>query len=201
MRREGKSYLRVMDYKTGSKAFRLDDVYCGLNTQMLLYLFTLCRNGGERFQAPEAAGVLYLLSDPAPGTVARTDAQGAPVYKVDGLVLDDPVVLHGMDRDATGLFVPVSFTKGGAPRASAKLASLEKLGEIEKHIEGLVVQMARGLYAGEIAATPLLSGAHSPCAACEFRPVCRHEDGRDEQSVWAPPNVFSPKQDDIDEEV
>ena len=44
-----KLYLRVVDYKTGKKAFDLADVRYGLNLQMLLYLFTLQKQGKEYF--------------------------------------------------------------------------------------------------------------------------------------------------------
>ena len=166
MEREGRTYLRVVDYKTGNKAFNLDEVYCGLNTQMLLYLFTLRSNAAQVYKNPVAAGVLYLAGDPVLKTGSRAEAAAAPVYKVDGLVLNDELVVRGMDRDATGMFVPFAFGKDGAPRASAKLASLEKLGNIEKHLDALVVEMARGLYAGEIDAVPLRTAAHCPCDVC-----------------------------------
>lgn len=106
MEREGKRYVRVVDYKTGDKEFRLDDVYCGLNTQMLFYLFTLCRAHEDAVPA----GVLYLAGDPAPKAAAREEAGKPSAYRVDGLVLNDPVVIGGMDRAATGLFVPFTFT-------------------------------------------------------------------------------------------
>lgn len=191
MERDGRSYLRVIDYKTGTKAFSLDEVYCGLNTQMLLYLFTLCDHA-QQYENPAPAGVLYLAGDPAPQTVSREEAAQPPVYHMDGIVLDDAAVVRGMDRDATGLFVPFAFTKNGRPRASAKLASLEKLGEIRRHIDALVLEMARGLYAGEIEAVPLRTKAHCPCDVCDYRPVCLHEDGRGETLVSAPKDVFEP---------
>ncbi len=192
MERDGRRYLRVIDYKTGTKAFSLDEVYCGLNTQMLLYLFTLCGHTPPEHGELAPAGVLYLAGDPAPQTASREEAARPPVYHMDGIVLDDAAVVRGMDRDATGLFVPFTFTKNGQPRASAKLASLEKLGAIKQHIDGLVLEMARGLYAGEIEAAPLRTKAHCPCDACEYRPVCLHEDGRGETLVSAPKNVFEP---------
>ncbi len=48
-----------VDYKTGSKKFDLREVYYGLDCQMLLYLFTLERNGGHLFSQGTAAGVEY----------------------------------------------------------------------------------------------------------------------------------------------
>ena len=189
MRREGRQYVRVVDYKTGSKSFSLEDVYCGLNTQMLLYLFTYCRNGKD-LSDPVASGVLYLLSDPAPGSMPRAQAANLPLYQVDGLVLNDEVVLRGMDKEASGLFVPVSFLKNGTPRSSSKLAHLEKIGNIRHYVEQLVVEMAKGLYEGDIRAVPLRNTTHCPCDTCDYRAVCRHEDGREEAYVSAPKGVF-----------
>lgn len=189
-RREGKSYLRVLDYKTGDKQFSLEDVWCGLDCQMLLYLFALVRQGGDRFENPAAAGVLYLMADPPPKTVARAEAAGETRYRLDGLILDDPAILRAMDRDATGLFVPFGFKKDGTPRAGDKLASLEKLGRIEARINRLVADMAADLYAGKIDAAPLCKNGRAPCAYCDWRDVCRHEDGKNETTPKAPAHPF-----------
>ena len=50
----GRTWLRVVDYKTGSKKFDLKEVYHGLDCQMLLYLFTLERNGEKLFPGAAA---------------------------------------------------------------------------------------------------------------------------------------------------
>lgn len=101
---------------------------------MLLYLFTLRSNAAQVYKNPVAAGVLYLAGDPVLKTGSRAEAAAAPVYKVDGLVLNDELVVRGMDRDATGMFVPFAFGKDGAPRASAKLAKPWKSWAILKSI-------------------------------------------------------------------
>ena len=57
---DGTRWVRVVDYKTGTKKLDLKEVYCGLDCQMLLYLFSLTRDAGGRFTGAEPAGVLYL---------------------------------------------------------------------------------------------------------------------------------------------
>ena len=48
-------------YKTGRKDFSLADVRQGLDLQMLLYLFTIAREGSEHFgHEIEPSGVLYM---------------------------------------------------------------------------------------------------------------------------------------------
>ncbi len=189
MNREGKTYVRVIDYKSAGKTFSLDDVYCGLNTQMLFYLFTLTKNAADVYPNPVAAGVLYIEGDPSPKAVTRGEASTELTYAVDGILLDDKLVIDSMDKEHTGLFVPLSFTKNGV-RASSKLASLEKLGNIERHLEKIAIEMAKGLYSGDIGAASLCSGVHNPCDVCDYRCVCGHEDGKNEFKVAAPKNVF-----------
>lgn len=62
-RRDGETLIRVIDYKSGAKEFRLCDVMQGLNIQMVLYLMCIVRNGGPHYGgALTPAGVLYLSS-------------------------------------------------------------------------------------------------------------------------------------------
>ena len=189
LEKQGKTYLRVVDYKTGGKEFKLKEVYCGLDCQMLLYLFTLERNAGDRFPGAAAAGVEYLLADPAPKSVERReltdDADPAPSYPMNGLLLDDESVYRAMDTKATGEFVPMSFSeKTGKPlKAKSVLADEAKLGRIRDHLDGLLIDMAQNLYGGRIDAEPLCTGGRSPCAYCDFRTACAHRDGEHERTI------------------
>lgn len=192
-----RTYLRVVDYKTGGKDFQLKEVYCGLDCQMLLYLFTLERQGQTQFPGATAAGVEYLLADPAPESVPRAEAAAAPekggaTYPLNGLLLDEESVYTAMDTRSTGDFVPLNFNAktGRITNAKSRLADEKKLARIREHLDGLLVQMSRNLYAGKIDAQPLCSGGRSPCAYCDFRIACRHQDGENERTVEAPADPF-----------
>ena len=185
----GRTYLRVVDYKTGGKEFKLKEVYCGLDCQMLLYLFTLERNARRQFPGATAAGVEYLLADPAPKSVDRSelgdDADPAPTYPMNGLLLDEESIYRAMDTKGTGEFVPLSFSaKTGKPlNAKSTLADTAKLGRIRDHLDGLLIDMAKNLYSGRIDAEPLCTGGRSPCTYCEFRCACTHRDGEHERTI------------------
>ena len=185
-----RTYLRVVDYKTGGKDFQLKEVYCGLDCQMLLYLFTLERNAQQRFPGAAAAGVEYLLADPAPESVPRAEveqgeAEQLPVYPLNGLLLDEESIYRAMDTRGTGEFVPLNFhaKTGKVTNGKGRLADEKKLARIRDHLDGLLVQMAQNLYAGKIAAEPLCNNGRSPCAYCDFRIACAHRDGEHERKV------------------
>ncbi len=108
-------------------------------------------------------------------------------YPLEGLLLDEPSIYHAMDTRGTGAFVPLSFSaKTGEPTAQsakARLADREKFNRIPDHLDGMLTDMAKNLYSGEIDAAPLVPNAgKSPCLWCEYRTVCRHADGEGERT-------------------
>lgn len=114
-------YVRVVDYKTGQREFRLSEVLEGINLQMLIYLLSLWQNGEERYGRVTPAGVLYL---PAKLPVVRLsrDADAAALereqlltMKMNGLILDDPEIVQAMEADAAGLFIPARLDKKTGP--------------------------------------------------------------------------------------
>ena len=198
LEKRGKTYLRVVDYKTGGKEFKLKEVYYGLDCQMLLYLFTLERNAQAAFPGATAAGVEYLLADPAPESVDRRElteeADPAPTYPMNGLLLDDESIYRAMDTKGTGEFVPLSFSAktGKVLNSKSTLADEAKLGRIRDHLDGLLIDMAENLYSGRIDAEPLCpGGGKSPCTYCDFRCACTHRDGEHERTISIKDDPFA----------
>ena len=189
---DGTRWVRVVDYKTGTKKLDLREVYCGLDCQMLLYLFSLTRDADGRFTGAEPAGVLYLLADPAPETTTRGKAARSMEYKLDGLVRDEQKVFDAMDAEETGRYLPFSFRNGvPSPYQKDKRADKAKLSRIQLHLDDLVTRMGEQLYSGCIAAEPLVTG-RSPCRWCDYGFICCHEEGIGERALDAPAKPFEP---------
>src|SRR5699024_1987284 len=140
------AYLRVVDYKTGTKKFDLREVWYGLDCQMLMYLFTLERNadalrpllGDRAAEQVRAAGVEYMWADHRPATQPLPDADAdtaAKAYPMEGLLLDEESVYRAMDTAGSGEFSPLAYKNGKVYYASAKksLAGADKLARIRDH--------------------------------------------------------------------
>ncbi len=181
MEKDGRKYVRVVDYKSGSKVFKLDDVYYGLNLQMLIYLFSIWKNGKGELADCLPAGVLYLPAKDHIITAAREstdeeiEREHQKKYKMNGLVLEDPVCVAGMEQKISGVFIPVKTKSDGSFDARSSLAGLEQMGQIQRHIERILTEMAQNLQNGSIEAIPAAGLGYEPCKYCDYKPICQHQ--------------------------
>ena len=178
----GISYVRVVDYKTGSKEFKLRDVVEGLNLQMLIYILSIWQNGGPRYGSVTPAGLLYL---PARLPVVKVEEAAdedtlekkrTAAMRMNGLLLDNPEILRAMEADAAGVFIPAKLNARGETDSRSSVASLAQFGQLKRRVEHLLTGMAQTLREGDIAAVPA-GGEVDGCRYCPYRAVCGHEEG------------------------
>lgn len=181
----GKTYIRIVDYKSGGKKFALSDVLGGLNLQMLLYLFAIWQNGTPYYGSPIVpAGILYM---PAKATFEKLPRDLPPEkaalakaksMRMNGMLLDDSVVLLHMDNGQSGCFIPVD------DKHKDNLISLHRLAVLKSETEKLLCAMAANLRSGRIDALPVRNNAsYNACAYCDYRSVCGREDDMPEREI------------------
>ena len=157
------NYIRIIDYKTGSKEFKLSDILYGLNLQMLIYLYAITLGGEERYGKVTPAGILYnTISD------EQINEQVSKGLKMNGMLLNSLDVIDNSDA------AYISFnTKNGTLTAGGSLASLEELGMIFKKLDMTVAKMGTTLYSGNVEASPLKGGKDS-CEYCPYDSICAY---------------------------
>ena len=182
MERDGKAYLRVVDYKSGGKEFLLSDVLNGLNMQMLIYLMCLWQNGAQRYGEVVPAGILYMPVKSTPATLGRNATQAeidkarAKACRMSGMVLDHSLVIDGMEDDGKGIFIPVRREKDGGVKGT--LINLTQLSRLQKKMDGILTEMGESLHRGEIGAVPSFgAGYDRVCDWCDYKSVCGYEPG------------------------
>ncbi len=179
---DGVKYVRVVDYKTGTKEFNLSDIYYGINLQMFLYLSAVERGASARYGGElTPAGVLYM---PAVSPTVSADGTAddgavrrkiAEKYTMKGVILEDNKIITAMEHDGKGIFIPVKLSGDKVTSGANSLATLEELGAITKRIDALVTQMAESLFDGNVDALPL-KGDYDACKYCRYRAVCLRDD-------------------------
>lgn len=179
---DGQVYLRVADYKTGSKSFRLEDIEKGFCLQMPLYLLALCRGKHNalcrRLGLPEntpflPAGVTYLSSNiSVERTECKKDEAKAMADAVkrlsrEGLLLSEPNVQHAMSLSGDKEIL------GGGRSKSKTALSAEDFESLFGSLEASIGRIATKMRSGCATVSPNFHGGTSPCDYCAFLAVCR----------------------------
>ena len=181
MDKDGKRYIRIVDYKTGTKTFELSDVFCGMNMQMLLYLISIWRGGSEFYENITPAGILYFPANLVHCDVDRHESEESKAKKLmargkmNGMLVFDEDTIEAMDKSRKALFLPVTFDKktGQAKGKFITLSQLEKLGEL---MDGIIKDMGENLHRGVVCAMPLSGTGHTDtCSWCSYKDVCLKE--------------------------
>ncbi len=161
-------YLRVVDYKTGTKNFRLSDVLVGLNLQMLIYLYCIVRGDNAELSVLKPAGVLYMPSKREKGDKKLT---------MNGLVLQQENVFTAMEKENEGEFIPrYELDKSGNIKGGTYIGA-ETFNLIFDHIEKMLKNMGSGILSGELSAIPTDVSGSSACKYCNYYSICCFESG------------------------
>ena len=172
---QGKRFVRIIDYKTGRKTFRLADALYGLNMQMLVYLAALVENGQEF-----PAGILYMPAAEPSVSVDRgtgedkIKAEADKQLKMSGLVLSDQEIVQAMEAGAKGRFIPASLNKDGSLGRFSSALDGEQLKTVLAYSKRLIATMGEELLSGRVEAAPNRKNK-IPCRWCAYNPVCGKE--------------------------
>jgi len=179
---KGKVYIRVMDYKSSPKDFRLCDLYNGLALQLMVYL-TLAVEQGEKLFGRRVlpAGILYfaVYNPVVKGEVSpreeNPEAEIRKELKMTGLLLDDENIIRLMDGQSEGTsdIIPVVFTRNGIGKKS-RVVTLDQFKLLMDFVKEKLARLGRDILEGEVSLLPYRCGNMTACREinCHFRPVC-----------------------------
>ncbi len=181
----GKTYVRVVDYKTGDKKFDLEAVKRGIDLQLLIYLFSVWKSENADFAAElgdgeiTPAGAMYIsvknTRKTVDGFLSGEDAEKRAKDSVlrSGLFLDDRDALEAMDRGLTCKYLPLKKSGDGEFLPSEALCSLEEFGKLYGDLEKTVAGIVAAIRSGDGEARPGDPHGDNPCRWCRGRAVCR----------------------------
>lgn len=176
---DGENYVRIIDYKSSAKNIDLNQVYAGLQLQLITYLDAVCEN-----EDLLPAGVLYFnVIDPvvkSKKSLSEEEIEDriCKQFKMQGLILADIDVVKMMDTNLeTGYsnVVPAYVGKeGNLSNTRSSTVSRKQFEYLQKYTKNLVGQISKEILAGNIDIKPYynLKNKKTPCEYCAFGGVC-----------------------------
>ena len=173
---EYNGYIRIVDYKTGTKSFKLPDILFGLNLQMLIYLYAITR--GRNLPDNTAAGIFYMP--------AKRDLNDEGMA-MNGLMQGDLDLVKSMEKENRGEYIPkLSLNKDGTiSKTNNSFISDAQFTQIFDHIEKLMAQTGDSIVNGEIEANPIDGRESAACSYCDFKSIC----GIENKEIFKVPDI------------
>ncbi|WDV44428.1 helicase-exonuclease AddAB subunit AddB [Clostridiaceae bacterium M8S5] len=178
-------YIKIIDYKSGSKDFTLSDVYYGLQLQLMVYLDAVLQNKHlftDKDLMP--GGIFYFrLHDPLINTEEMDseviEKEILKALKLKGLVLNDIKIIKAMDRDIEldqkSSILPVAVTKSGSVSKTSSVISKEELDALLEHVRNLIKDLGKNILVGNININPTKTSTQTACDFCEYKSICRFD--------------------------
>ena len=177
--KDGNLYIRVIDYKTGSKSFSLEDIKQGFNLQLLLYLFAVCDSDSSIIKrasgVPEntpllPAGAVYL-------STATSDIETIPSEQVDSVLekASGKITRSGILLDKEDILLAMSASKNKDVLAGGgkALTDEESFPRLRDELYRTIENISREMKSGNASATPVAHDDRVPCQYCKVKQFCR----------------------------
>lgn len=184
---EDGKYLRIIDYKSSAKNIDLNEVYAGLQIQLLTYLDAACK---EEDLMP--AGVLYfsmleqMIKSDKRLEQEEIEEKIRANFKMKGLILADVKVVKLHDKNlqnGNSALVPAYIGKDG--ELSEKKTSgvtAKQFKDLQKYMYTIIKQISKEILGGNIDLKPYYKDKKTPCKYCDYKSICSFNMGGCENS-------------------
>ena len=175
-------YVKVLDYKTGTKAFDLGELAHGLQMQLVLYMNAAMEL--EQVKHPEKqvipAGLFYYqIKDPMVDKFENQEQVEKAILNElcpDGMVNASKDVIDLMEHSSTGNYVslPISLKRDGSlgSRALDHALTEEEFHLIAEYAKNQAKETGEKILMGDIGVHPFEMGERTGCDYCPYHAVC-----------------------------
>lgn len=176
--KQNEKYIRIIDYKSSSRKIDLNDIYAGLQIQLITYLDAVTKSKNAL-----SCGILYFnIIDPVVKTNKNLSDQEIEneirkQFRMQGLVLDDIDIIKMMDKtisSGASKLIPVNIdTKGNVITSKSNSISKDQFENLQIYINKLIKQIGNEILDGNISLKPYYKNKNTPCKYCSYKPICQ----------------------------
>ncbi len=179
---EDGKYLRIIDYKSSAKNIDLNEVYAGLQIQLLTYMDAICT-----IEDLMPSGVLYfslleqIIKADKKITNEELEEKIKANFKMKGLILADVKVIKMHDKKlefGSSNLIPAYIDKSGnISDKRTNGVTKEEFENLQKFINITIKEIAKEIYSGNINIKPYNKDGDTPCSYCSYKSICSFNPG------------------------
>ena len=180
----GETYIRIVDYKSGSKSFDLNELYYGLQIQLLVYLDAILKNSEQILKTQcMPGGILYfkidnpIIKSKKALTEEEIQVEVLKKLKMDGLLLKNVELVKSMDRDMEtySLIIPAAFKKDGDFTSTSSVVTESQFELLRKYVNEKMIEICEEMLSGEVKIEPCKSSKVTYCDYCDYSSICQFD--------------------------
>lgn len=200
----GNTYIRVIDYKSGSKKFDLNELYYGLQIQLLVYLDAILKNSEYILHTQAMPGAILYFKIDDPIIKSKSELQDEEIrkqvldkLKMNGLLLKDAELVKAMDNDMEtySLVIPATFKKDGDFSSNSSVITEEQFNILREYVNFKMIELCEDMLSGKIRIEPCKNQRISYCDYCDYSAICQFDTSikdnkyklvlkKDDKEIW-----------------
>ena len=185
-----RTFVKIIDYKTGNNKLDGTLIYQGIQLQLLLYMDMAVKGlSGKSKNETEvlpAAAFYYMIKDPTisldkvkPGSDITLEIEKE--LRPSGVVINDGIIIGAIDENLVtqpsyhSTAVALSSKKDKSPAKSDSLVSAEDFGLIRQFAQSKALSLAGDIVKGNVSVFPYKRGDDTGCKYCIYKGVCHFD--------------------------
>lgn len=184
---ENNEFVRIVDYKWGKNDIDLNDVYYGLQLQLLVYMDAILESGSIPDNIPlKPAAMLYSRMDNP--IISRSTLIGEEEvknrilesFKMNGMLIKDKEILSYIDEElktpgGKSKIIKASTKKDGNISKSTSGVTDDQFEIIKKYIKKSIKDLCNDMMNGNIKIEPKKSNNRDSCRFCSYSSICQFD--------------------------
>ncbi|WP_143317790.1 helicase-exonuclease AddAB subunit AddB [Clostridium sp. HBUAS56017] len=180
----GNTYIRIIDYKSGAKKFDLNELYYGLQIQLLVYLDAIIKNSKYILNKQAIPGAILYFRIDDPIIKSKGDLEEDQVreqvlqkLKMNGLLLKDAELVRSMDNDMEtySLVIPATFKKDGDFSSNSSVITEEQFSILRDYVNEKMIELCEDMLSGVIRIEPCKNLTTAYCDYCDYSAICQFD--------------------------
>ncbi|MDO4207456.1 MAG: exodeoxyribonuclease V subunit gamma, partial [Lachnospiraceae bacterium] len=175
-------FVRIIDYKSGAKKFNVQDIYSGLQLQLVAYLSAAMEKVKEDNpdKTVRPGGVYYYLIN---DRFTDDTENGEDKFRMSGLTSCEEGMIEAADQTLSpdnkkSHIVNVTLTNSGYSKNS-QIANDAEFEHLLGFVRDKITDVSQKIKDGCVDIEPFYrSNADNGCRYCDFKDICRFEAGR-----------------------